>query len=156
MLLPDSASKAVPPVIDRVDLVDSRVVITAHPRGAGSAVPTMRSGVDAGASRYQRHLADLPVSGQPVELWLTVRRFFCDHGDRNTCTFVEQVPELTKRHARRSPGPKVALVVVVGAGGATRLTAGYQSGDGGKPVDSAAVDPRHAGSAGRPGDGPGR
>ena len=63
-------------------------------------------------SRYRRHLADLPVSGRPVEVVLTVRRFFCDHVDCSTCTFVEQVPGLTEPHARRSPGLQAALVAV--------------------------------------------
>jgi len=55
-------------------------------------------------SRYRRQLADLPVSGWPVEVMLTVRRFFCDRTDCTTCTFVEQVRGLTEPHARRSPG----------------------------------------------------
>jgi transposase len=29
-------------------------------------------------SRYQRRLTDLPSTGQPVRIWLTVRKFFCD------------------------------------------------------------------------------
>jgi transposase len=29
-------------------------------------------------SRYQRKLADLPSTGQPVRFLLTVRKFFCD------------------------------------------------------------------------------
>jgi len=56
---------------------------------------------------------------------LTVRRFFCDHIDCSTCTFVEQVPGLTEPHARRSPGLQAALVAVglalVGRAG-SRLT----------------------------------
>ena len=63
-------------------------------------------------SWYRRHLADLPVSGRPVEVWLKVRRFFCDHVDCSACTFVEQVPGLTQRHARRSVGLQAALVAV--------------------------------------------
>jgi hypothetical protein len=46
-------------------------------------------------------VADLPVSRRPVVLWLTVRRFFCDYVDCSACTFVEQVPGLTDRHAGR-------------------------------------------------------
>ena len=52
------------------------------------------------------------MSGRPVVVWLTVRRFFCDHVDCSACTFVEQVPGLTERHARRSVGLKGALVAV--------------------------------------------
>jgi hypothetical protein len=43
---------------------------------------------------------------------LTVRRFFCDQVDCGACTFVEQVPALTERHARRSPGLQAALEAV--------------------------------------------
>ena len=63
-------------------------------------------------SRYRRHVSDLPVAGRPVVVWLTVRRFFCDHVDCSACTFVEQVPGLTERHARRSVGLQAALVAV--------------------------------------------
>ena len=41
-----------------------------------------------------------------------VRRFFCDHVDCSACTFVEQVPGLTERHARRSPGLQAALEAI--------------------------------------------
>jgi hypothetical protein len=57
-------------------------------------------------------VADLPVSGRPVVLWLTVRRFFCDHIDCRAVTFVEQVPGLTDRRARRSVGLQGALAAV--------------------------------------------
>jgi len=63
-------------------------------------------------SRYRRHVSDLPVSGWPVVVWLTVRRFFCDDVDCSVCTFVEQVPGLTERHARRSVGLQAALVAI--------------------------------------------
>ena len=45
-------------------------------------------------------------------VWLTVRRFFCDHVDCSALTFVEQVPGLTERHARRSVGMHAALVAI--------------------------------------------
>ena len=35
---------------------------------------------------------------------LGVRRFFCDHPDCPKRTFAEQIPGLTSRYARRSPG----------------------------------------------------
>ncbi|HEY5148577.1 MAG TPA: hypothetical protein VIJ23_01905 [Mycobacterium sp.] len=43
---------------------------------------------------------------------VAIRRFFCDHVDCGACTFVEQVPGLTERHARRSVGLQGALVAV--------------------------------------------
>lgn len=43
---------------------------------------------------------------------MTVRRFFCDHLDCSTCTFVERVPGLAEPHTRRSSGLRAALVAV--------------------------------------------
>ena len=99
-------------MIDRVDRVDGRVVIAAHPRARGSRCRRCGRVSTRVHSRYRRHLADLPVSGHPVEVVLLVRRFFCDQVDCSTCTFVEQVPGLTEPHARRSPGLQAALVAV--------------------------------------------
>jgi hypothetical protein len=99
-------------VIDRVDDVDGMVVVAAHPRARGSRCRRCGRVSTRVHSRYRRRLADLPVSGRPVEVMLTVRRFFCDHVDCSTCTFVEQVPGLTEPHARRSPGLQAALVTI--------------------------------------------
>jgi transposase len=55
---------------------------------------------------------DLPVSGRPVVLWLTARRFVCHNASCSANTFVEQVPGLTEPHARRSVGLQGALVAV--------------------------------------------
>ena len=98
-------------VIDRVDQADGVLVIAAHPRARGSRCHRCGRVSTRVHSRYRRHVADLPVSGRPV-VWLTVRRFFCDHVDCTACTFVEQVPGLTERHARRSVGLQGALVAV--------------------------------------------
>ncbi|MGJ6969720.1 ISL3 family transposase, partial [Streptosporangium sp. G11] len=53
-------------------------------------------------SRYRRRLHDLTTAGQPVLIDLEVRRFFCDNPSCDMRTFVEQVPMLTQRHARRT------------------------------------------------------
>src|SRR5664279_2130324 len=101
-----------PVVIDNIDCVDGAVVIAAHPRARGSRCRRCGQVSTRVHSRYRRQLADLPVAGRPVEVWLTVRRFFCDHVDCSACTFVEQMPGLTERHARRSPGLQAALVAI--------------------------------------------
>ncbi len=101
-----------PVVIDRVDWVDGKVVVAAHPWARGSRCQGCGRVSTRVHSRYRRHLAVLPVSGRPAEVTLTVRRFFCDHIDCGTGTFVEQVPGLTEPHARRSPGLRAALVAV--------------------------------------------
>lgn len=47
-------------------------------------------------------MTDLPVAGRLVELFLTVRRFFCGNAACTSRTFVEQVNGLTRRRSRRS------------------------------------------------------
>jgi hypothetical protein len=54
-------------------------------------------------SRYERRLSDAAVAGQPVEIRLRVRRFFCDTARCPVHTFAEQVTGLTCRYTRRSP-----------------------------------------------------
>src|SRR5664279_299160 len=101
-----------PVVIDRIDEVDGVVVIAAHPLARGSRCRRCGRASTRVHSRDRRRLADLPVSGRPVEVELTVRRFFCDHIDCSAGTFVEQVSGLTERHARRSPGLQAALEAI--------------------------------------------
>jgi Transposase/zinc-finger of transposase IS204/IS1001/IS1096/IS1165 len=101
-----------PVVIDDIDCVDRAVVIAAHPRARGSRCRRCGRVSTRVHSRYRRQLADLPVAGRPVEVWLTVRRFFGDHVDCSACTFVEQMPGLTERRARRGPGLQAALVAI--------------------------------------------
>ncbi len=101
-----------PVVIDCIDRADDAVVIAAHPRARGSRCRRCGRVSRRVHSRYRRRLGDLPVAGRPVAVWLTVRRFFCDHVDCSACTFVEQVPGLTERHARRSLGLQAALVAI--------------------------------------------
>jgi transposase len=60
-------------------------------------------------SRYQRRLEDVALAGEPVQLRLRVRRFFCDASACATRTFAEQIPGLTSSHARRSPALQRSL-----------------------------------------------
>jgi transposase len=99
-------------VIDRIEWVGGAVVIAGQPRARGSRCRRCGQVATRVHSRYQRQLADLPVSGRPVVVRLTVRRFFCDHADCSVGTFVEQVPGLTEQFSRRSVGLQGALVAV--------------------------------------------
>jgi len=101
-----------PVVIDDIDCVDGALVIAAHPRARGSRCRRCGRASTRVHSRYRRQLADLPVAGRPVVVCLMVRRFFCDYVDCSAGTFVEQMPGLTERHARRSPGLQTALVAI--------------------------------------------
>ena len=107
-------------------------------------------------SRYRRQLADLPVAGRPVAVWLTVRRFFCDHVDcsavhvRRAGAGVDRAARAPQRRPASSAGGGR-----VGPGRAGRISTGRHVGHGGEPVDATAADPGVAGSAGRAGEGVG-
>jgi transposase len=101
-----------PVVIGNIEWVGDAVVVAARPRSRGSRCGRCGRVSTRVHSRYRRRVADLPVAGRPVVLWLTVRRFFCDHVDCRARTFVEQVPDLTERHARRSIGLQGALAAI--------------------------------------------
>jgi transposase len=53
-------------------------------------------------SNYQRKLADLPWAGTPVQLWLQVRRFFCQNADCPRQIFSERLPTVAAPWARRT------------------------------------------------------
>ena len=53
-------------------------------------------------SQYQRQLADLPCVGIPIRIIWRVRRFFCDNPEYGQITFVEQIPVVAARYARRT------------------------------------------------------
>lgn len=53
-------------------------------------------------SRYRRRLADLPCQRRAVELYLKVRRFFCENPACSRRTFAESFPDLAPAYARRT------------------------------------------------------
>ncbi|WP_327358066.1 ISL3 family transposase [Streptomyces sp. NBC_01304] len=55
-------------------------------------------------SRYVRRVAERPVVGRTLAIWLSVRRFFCERASCQRRTFVEQVPDLSERYRRNSVG----------------------------------------------------
>jgi transposase len=91
-------------VVGRVERVADRVVITASAAGTQARCPRCATAATRVHSRYERRVADAPISGAPVVIQLGVRRFFCDHPDCPKRTFAEQIPGLTSRYARRSLG----------------------------------------------------
>ena len=89
-------------VIDGVHGEDDRVRIEARVRAERMACPECERGSDRVHSRYRRTLADAPIGARTVVIQLRVRRFFCDNASCARRTFVEQVPGLTSKHARRT------------------------------------------------------
>jgi len=60
-------------------------------------------------SYYERHLADLPWNGIPVEVRLRTRRFFCNTDDCAWRIFTERLPETAATYARRTQRMAQAL-----------------------------------------------
>ena len=101
-----------PLIVEDIWRVDGVVTIAAHPRARGARCGRCGRVSTRVHSSYHRHLADLPVAGQPTQVMLRVRRFFCDQGDCPAGTFVEQVKGLTARYAQRTAGAQEALLAV--------------------------------------------
>ncbi|MEV2242806.1 ISL3 family transposase [Micromonospora sp. NPDC049891] len=75
--------------------------------------------------RYVRRLADVRLGGHEVLVALTVRRFACVNAQCRRQTFVEQVPGLTRRHARHTvlaTGDLQAVAAALGGRPGSRLT----------------------------------
>jgi transposase len=63
-------------------------------------------------SRYDRTLADLPWASMPVQICLTVQRFFCDQASCRRATFTERLPTLAPPYARRTMRQTSALTQI--------------------------------------------
>jgi transposase len=99
-------------VVEAAEVTGGRVRIWARARARCAACP--RCGQQAGRvhSVYVRRLADAPAGGQPVTIWLAVRRFFCGNTGCGAVTFAEQVEGLTTRRGRRTPVLARMLTVI--------------------------------------------
>ncbi|QCX82811.1 Transposase (plasmid) [Streptomyces sp. YIM 121038] len=76
------------------------VDVVARGRAAGAACPDCGGFWERVHDCYQRRLRDLPLGGQNVVIWLTVRRFICDAADCPRRTFAEPFPRLAAPYAR--------------------------------------------------------
>jgi transposase len=123
-------------VVEAAEVRGGQVRIWARPCAEGASCPRCGQFSQRVHSGYERRLADAPVGGQPVTIWLAVCRFFCGNPDCGAVTFAEQVEGLTARRARRTPQlartlTAIALALAGRAGarlaGALGLTAGRSS-----------------------------
>ena len=113
-------------ITEAAGLEDGRLRIWAHCGAEGAACRRCGQFSARVHSTYRRRLADVPVGGHPVALWLRVRRFFCGNNQCKSVTFAEQFEGLTTPRSRRTP-PLAAMLTAIGvalAGRAgTRLAA---------------------------------
>ncbi|MFI6731413.1 transposase family protein [Nonomuraea sp. NPDC050451] len=126
--------------------IEHGLLITARTRADHALCHRCATSAGRRHGRYRRRLHDLPSSGQPILIELEVRRFFRGNPACDVRTFVEQVPKLSRRHARRTPLLRAALEAIALAVGRTRRrAAGVRAGCGGPPLHADPADPRPAG-----------
>ena len=97
-LLPHLASVR----LQRVRLTGVVVRLEAVTTSGQATCPACGYLSDRAHSRYVRRLTDTALGGREVRLDLTVRRYFCHQPTCARRTFVEQVPQVTTRHGRRT------------------------------------------------------
>jgi transposase len=108
VLLPHLESVAIESVAD----CGAGVVLAVRLRTVGAACPGCEQVSMRAHSRYERRLADAPVSGREVQLRLRVRRFFCDNPQCPARTFAEQPQMLAAPRARRTSLLREALTAI--------------------------------------------
>jgi transposase len=112
--------------VEKVEQAPGGVRIWACAKASVSACSSCGVGSRRVHSRYDRRVADVPVAGLPVVLWLRMRRFFCDNETCPVKTFAEQVDGVTSAHARRSlrlRGMLESIGLAVAARAGARLAA---------------------------------
>ena len=99
-------------VIDSVAADADGVLIRGHARAARSRCGRCGGESARVHSHYVRTLADAVIGGRPAAIRFTARRFFCRNPNCEAVTFVEQVPDLTIRYARRTALLRDALISI--------------------------------------------
>ena len=89
-------------VLEQVQLCGGVVHLFVQSSASGASCPVCGSSSEAVLGSYQRSIADLPLADRQVVVHLNVRRFRCHQASCSRKTFVEQVPMLAARYARRT------------------------------------------------------
>jgi len=89
-------------VLERGQLCGQIVHLFVRLAASGAACPICARWSEAFHSSYQRSIADLPIADRQAVVHLRVRRFRCHEPTCLRKTFVEQVPALVDRYARRT------------------------------------------------------
>jgi len=105
---------AVPDTIrlDTLEVAEAAIHVTMTTITAIAACPECGTLATRVHSRYDRTLADLPWAATPVQIGLTVQRFFCDHPTCRRATFTERLPTLAPPYARRTVRQTSALTQI--------------------------------------------
>jgi len=95
--------------IDRVEVEDETVTISAISTCAKSVCPHCQTVSERVHSCYQRQPADVPLAGYAVRLHMTVPRFFCDNDQCEANTFAERIAGLVEPYAHPNQQQRVAF-----------------------------------------------
>ncbi|MFG3531908.1 ISL3 family transposase [Streptomyces sp. NPDC047917] len=90
-------------VVESVHQDAGVVVLRARSRTRSARCPGCGIRSDRIHGRYERRLADAPLSGLPVVIMLLMRRFKCLTTECSSATVAEQIPGPTRPHARHTP-----------------------------------------------------
>src|SRR6266496_4462829 len=100
------ATSVLPPAdglrLDDVSIGPDQIVATLEAAASRATCPVCGTWSETVHSLYQRTIADLPWSGQAVQLRLRVRRFFCRQPTCVRRIFTERLPTVVAPYARRS------------------------------------------------------
>lgn len=88
--------------MQQVTCAETTMIITARATSPTAVCPACQQRSHRVHSYYRRSPQDLPVREQAVHLILHVRRFRCQNRQCPQQTFVECLPEVVPRYARRT------------------------------------------------------
>jgi excisionase family DNA binding protein len=78
--------------LTRIEMEEDRLLLHVTATSSSSLCPLCAQPATRLHSRYRRKVKDLPCVGQPVQLILHVRKFFCDTADCARKIFAERLP----------------------------------------------------------------
>jgi len=117
--------------IERMDSAPNQLHIWLFGRQQHALCPCCDQPSEHRHSHYCRTIADLACSGQQVTLFLSVRKFFCDHTLCSRRIFAERFPGLVRSYARmteRLVEAVQSIGAVVGGKPGARLSGCVQRG----------------------------
>jgi transposase len=105
------------------------ICVTSH--RPSSLCPLCSTPSSAIHSDYCRHPRDLPCTGRPIRLVLTVRQFFCRNPDCSRKVFTERLPDFIAASSRLTRRLRTSVQEIGFASlSQGRRTSGRQAGDG--------------------------
>jgi len=88
--------------VEWIDLCEDRLIVSACGTQEQAICPDCRALSERINSYYCRRPNDLPCGGYPIQLHLSVPRFFCDNENCPRRTFAAPFPEMLPRYAHRT------------------------------------------------------